>query len=272
MVQALATEWGNRHDVVDSDLTRIEPPRPVAPATPPADMSSARPACVTRRSRSRGAAATTSAFTSARSSPFDADGSVAFSVGDPDAALLSPVVAETVAGRRRCWRRARPAPRTARARLREPRRHTVTRRGCPADPRRRRPRRDGARQHARPPDRADGRSRCVAGGRRTQGGPDELLRQARRDARHVRGQRLVDVRLPRSDPPVAARDHGDGRGARRRRRPCRRRRLRRAGARPLVARPGVGVRDDRRSRRLGVAGDDARIRRWSVAPSATSPS
>ena len=28
MVQALATEWGHRHDVVDSDLTRIEPPRP----------------------------------------------------------------------------------------------------------------------------------------------------------------------------------------------------------------------------------------------------
>ena len=28
MVQALASEWGHRHDVVDSDLTRIEPPRP----------------------------------------------------------------------------------------------------------------------------------------------------------------------------------------------------------------------------------------------------
>jgi hypothetical protein len=28
MVQALASEWGYRHDVVDSDLTRIETPRP----------------------------------------------------------------------------------------------------------------------------------------------------------------------------------------------------------------------------------------------------
>jgi predicted PurR-regulated permease PerM len=28
MVQALATEWGHRHDVIDSDLTRIEAPRP----------------------------------------------------------------------------------------------------------------------------------------------------------------------------------------------------------------------------------------------------
>ncbi len=179
---------------------------------------------------------------------------------------------QAVAGRGDAGRRARPAPRPAGARLRQPRRHTVTRRGRPADPRRRRPRRDGARQHARPPDRADGRGRCVAGGRRTQGGPDELLRQARRDARHVRGQRVVDVRLPRSDPSVAARDHGDGRGARRRRRPRRGRRLRRTGPRALVARPGVGVRDDRRSRRLGVAGDDRRIRRWSVAPTATSPS
>ena len=66
MVQALATEWGHRHDVVDSDLTRIErASAPRAPATPRTDMS-ASSGVRTRRSRSPSAAATTSASTSAR--------------------------------------------------------------------------------------------------------------------------------------------------------------------------------------------------------------
>ena len=53
------------------------------------------------------------------------------------------------------------------------------------------------------------------GGAKT-AGPHELLRQARRDARDLRGQRLADRDLPRARPPVAAGDRRHLRGADRR--------------------------------------------------------
>ena len=84
-------------------------------------------------------------------------------------------------------------------------------------------------------------------GRRAAGAdPDELLRQARRDAGHLRRQRLADRQLPRRRPPAAEalratveRLAGEPVAGRRRRR------LRRAAVRAVPGRAGPRVRRDR---------------------------
>ena len=53
------------------------------------------------------------------------------------------------------------------------------------------------------------RDRLIRAGGQTRPDPDELLRQARRDARHLRGQRLDHRRLPRPRPPAAAGNRRD---------------------------------------------------------------
>ena len=246
----------NRHDVVDSDLTRIEPPRPPAPATPPArhdgagDMASSPGVRAPCADRDRAAQRlSTSASTSARSSPSAPTAAIAFSVGDPDAALLSrgrrlkPLQADGDARRR-----ARPATRPARPRVRQPRRHTVTtsRASGGSSPA---PASTSRRSATRPTSRS---SRCAAADCCAAGGERRAV-QMNCSGKHA-GMLATCVvngwstsRLPRPDPSAAARDHGDGRGAGRRGRPHRRRRVRRPGARALAARPGGGVRDDRRS-------------------------
>ena len=81
----------------------------------------------------------------------------------------------------------------------------------------------------------------------------ELLRQARRDARHLRRQRLGHRDLPRPGPPAAAGDLADpGRADRRRDHGRRGRRLRRPGDGGDPRRPGPRVRPDGR-RRAGHA-------------------
>ena len=104
---------------------------------------------------------------------------------------------------------------------------------------------------------------------------DELLGQARRDAGHLRAQRLGPRDLPRARPPAAA---GHRRDVRRADRGAggrgRRRRLRGAAALGLAHRAGPGVRParDRARRTRGPGGrrDPRTTRSGCRAPAATS--
>ena len=86
--------------------------------------------------------------------------------------------------------------------------------------------------------------------------PDELLGQARRDARHLRAPGLGHRHLPPPRPPAAGRDPRDLRPDHRRaRRHRRRRRLRGAPALDLADRPRARLRDPRDRHRRARAPD-----------------
>ena len=122
-------------------------------------------------------------------------------------------------------------------------------------PRRRGPDRGRAADAAGLPARRRGPRGAAPRRRHPRADPDELLGQARRDARHLRGQRLADRDLPRRRPPAAA---GDRRDLRRTTgEPVEHvadRRLRRPAAVHLADRPGPGLRRGSPAPRLRARG------------------
>ena len=131
-------------------------------------------------------------------------GTVAWAVGVVDEPMLPRSCNKPVQALGHGPRRARPAARPARPGLRLAQRGADPHRGGAADPGAGGPRRGRPADPGRLPPR---RARPRAGHprrRRTIADPDELLGQARRDAGHLRAQRLGHRDLPRRRAPVAA--------------------------------------------------------------------
>ena len=126
----------------------------------------------------------------------DRDGSVAWSVGDVDVPVLPRSCNKPIQALGMVRARPRPAAGPARPGLRLALGRAVPHRGRTPDPGGRGPRRVRAPDAARLPARRRGPRGRHPGRRRAGAGADELLRQARGDAGHLRGQRLGHRDLP----------------------------------------------------------------------------
>ena len=168
-----------------------------------------------------------------------ADGTVDWSVGEVVGPGAAAVEQQAAPGPRDGRARPRPPRRAARTGVRLALRRALPRRGRTPHAGVRRPRRVGAADPADYPLDDDAREAVVRAGGREGADPDELLGQARGDARDLRAAGLGHRHLPRPRPPAAGRDRRHLRPAHRR--AGRRRSPSTAAARPLLSTSLTGL-------------------------------